>query len=48
MPPKTIIQFLWIDAECAEVGGGVSKVFMAIHLLDSIEYTCNSLNNLDC
>lgn len=47
-PPKTTILFPCIDAECADVGGGVSNVSIAVHLFDSIEYTCNSLNNLHC
>lgn len=47
-PPKTTIKFLCIVAECADVGGGVSNVFIAVHLFDFIEYTCNSLNNFHC
>jgi len=47
-PPKTTIKFPCIVAECADVGGGVSNVFIAVHLFDLIEYTCNSLNNFHC
>lgn len=47
-PPKTIILFPCIDAECADIGGGLSNVSIAVHLFDSIEYICNSLNNILC